>query len=536
MIPTDAPLHAIEGRGPNATDAFLRALANQASVGIFLADALGNCLYLNDRLCGLTGLPLARAGGRGWLNVVHHDDRERIDSEWARATTEGRSFLGECRFHRADGTIRWVTVEAIPLRTDGEAVTGYVGTVRDITAKKHALEALQASEERYRSLIHMSPHTVLVHADGEILFVNPAGARLFGAATPKEMVGRSLAEWFSPGSLLVMTEPGEGAEGTPGVPIQDRIVRPDRSAVDVEIVAAPISFDGLPAVQLIITDVTMQKEAAARLQHAKKMEAIATLSGGIAHEFNNCLTAILGFTELALPSIPTDSKAHGHLQQVVMASKRARDLVNQMLVFSRQAESAKQPIALHLLLKETLRVLRVGLPEHITLREWVLGPTKPVLADPTQIHQLFINLLANAEQAMDATGGMLEVRLEDVRLGPPTTGQDPQLPPGQYVRLTVSDTGEGMSPGVQARMFDPFFTTKGVGEGIGMGLAVVHGIVVDHGGTIRVTSQLGHGTTIEVYFPALLRKDRAALGEELPERDPERAKLEESLAEMEEER
>jgi len=502
LTSTGTTAHSPETRGPSATDAFLQALANQASVGIFLTDSCGNCLYLNDRLYALTGLPRSGASGQGWLTALHPDDQGHLIAEWTKATAEGRTFLTECRFQRPDATVRWVTVEAFPLKTGGMDVTGYVGTVRDMTARKHALEALQASEERYRNLIQASPQPVLVSSGGVIVFTNPAGAHLFGAASPRELIGQPITNWLST-DLLHAAYATEEAEGGAVAPCEARLVRPDGTTVEIELTAAPITFDGTSALQLILSDLTAQKESAARQHHANKMEAIATLSGGIAHEFNNCLTAILGFTELTLPAIPPDSKPYGHLQQVIVASKRARDLVHQMLVFSRQAGSTKQPMALHWLLKETLRVLRIGLPDHITLREWIHGPTRPVLADPTQIHQLFVNLLANAEQAMSTTGGVLEVRLDDVRLGPSATGSTPQLPSGDYVRLTVSDGGEGMSSGVQARMFDPFFTTKGIGEGIGMGLAVVHGIVTEHGGTIRVTSQLGHGTTVEVYLPSL---------------------------------
>ena len=184
----------------------------------------------------------------------------------------------------------------------------------------------------------------------------------------------------------------------------------------MEIVGAPIDFDGVSSLLLIFTDITerkraqsayltARKDAEAHRQEARVMETMAILSGGIAHEFNNCLTAIMGFSELAIPFVSPDSKAHGHLQQVVTASRRARDLVNQMLVFSRQTESAKQPVSLHVLLKETLRLLKPALQENITLETWIQTPTRLVLADPTQLHQAFVTLLANAEQAMKATGG-----------------------------------------------------------------------------------------------------------------------------------
>ncbi|MBA2486082.1 MAG: hypothetical protein H0V35_08290 [Nitrospira sp.] len=296
-------------------------------------------------------------------------------------------------------------------------------------------------------------------------------------------------------------------------PIERRFVRLDGTHVDVEMVAAPIIFDGQSAVQVIITDITTQKETVAQLQLAKKMTAIATLAGGIAHEFNNCLTAIMGFSDLALPLLVPESRAHGHVQQVLLASKRARDLVSQMLVFGRQGDSAKQPIALDILLKETLRILRGRLPGTINLREWIPGSTKPVYADPTQIHQVCVTLLAHSEQAMRATGGILEVRLDNIYRAAPVNGQDLPLPPGQYVRLIISDTGEGMSPDVLGRLFDPFMTTASAGSGTGGELSGVQSIVSEHGGTFRATSTIAQGTTIEVYLPAMLHPNSVVVTE-----------------------
>ena len=267
--------------------------------------------------------------------------------------------------------------------------------------------------------------------------------------------------------------------------------------------STPIMFDGHPALQVIVTDITAQKDLAARLQQAKKTAAIATLAGGIAHEFNNCLTAIMGFSDLALPLLVPDSRPHGHIQQVLLASKRARDLVTQMLVFGRQANNAKQPISLDILLKETLRILRGRLSRNITLREWIPGATKPILADPTQIHQVCVSLLAHSEQAMKTSGGILEVRLDNIHLAAAANGHDLPLPAGPYVRLTVSDTGEGLSPDIQAHYVDPFLTPAHEGGWTGAELADVQTIVSEHGGTFRATSTVGQGTTIEVYLPAM---------------------------------
>ena len=248
-----------------------------------------------------------------------------------------------------------------------------------------------------------------------------------------------------------MASPENAGSSAPGGPHERQFVRPDGSPIDVEMISAPIVFDGQPAVQVIVNDITAQKETAAQLQQAKKTAAMATLAVGMAHEFNNCLTAIMGFSDLTLPLLLPDSRAHEHVQQVVLASKRARDLVAQMLLFGRQEDNAKQPISLDILLKESLRILRGRLPDNITLREWIPGAIKPVFANPIQIHQVCVDLLAHSEQVMRMTGGVLEVRLDNIHLPASANGCDLPLPPGQYVRLTVSDTDEAMSSDVQSR-------------------------------------------------------------------------------------
>ncbi|MBI4002929.1 MAG: PAS domain S-box protein [Nitrospira defluvii] len=529
---------ALPPAGQSTIEAFVRTLSGEASIGIFLSDPEGHTLYLNDRLRRIAGLPATPTAGECWLNALSPEDHDLISAEWAGAITERRSFAREFRFRRPDGSIRWVMAEAFPLRTAGEASTGYVGMVRDVTPRQLAMEALHASEERYRSLILLSPHAILIHTDGTILFINQAGNRLFGITSAHDIEGRLLSECFPEEFIRGLASPEPPTTSTPTAPVERRLVRPDGTHVDVEMVSAPIMFDGQPAVQVIVTDITAQKETAAQLQQARKTAAIATLAGGIAHEFNNCLTAIMGFSDLTLPLLVPDSRAHGHVQQVVLASKRARDLVTQMLVFGRQGVSAKQPISLDILLKETLRILRGRLPENITLREWIPGATKPVFADPTQIHQMCISLLAHSEQAMRTTGGTLEVRLDNIHLAAPANGHDLPLPPGQYVRLTVSDAAEGMNPDVQARLFDPFFTptSGGNGMGVGVGLSDVQRIVSEHGGTFHATSTVAQGTTIEVYLPAMSHPNSVVVTEPTQEGPSNLTERKEFLAERDKER
>lgn len=240
-----------------------------------------------------------------------------------------------------------------------------------------------------------------------------------------------------------------------------------------------------------------------QLRQARKMEAIGTLAGGIAHDFNNILAAILGYTELTLYDVAHNNKTKRNLQAVLAAGKRAKELVQQILTFSRKNEQERTRVQLHLLIAEALKLLRASLPATITIRQDLAEDVGPVLANATQIHQVIMNLGANAEYAMRATGGTLDVRLDAVTVDETSTTLQPTLQPGPYVRLAVHDTGPGIPLEVRERIFEPFFTTKRVGQGTGMGLAVVHGIVTNHGGAIAVESLPGEGTTFEVFLPRL---------------------------------
>ena len=237
-----------------------------------------------------------------------------------------------------------------------------------------------------------------------------------------------------------------------------------------------------------------------QFRQSSRMEAIGTLAGGIAHDFNNILTAILGYTELALATVPKESRTQRNLQEVLTAGHRAKHLVLQILTFSRQAGQGKKPTPFHLVVREALKLLRSTIPTTIEIRQ-VLKTEATILADPTQMHQIIINLCTNAEYAMREHGGILTVALEDVEVTEELTQAISGLHVGPHVRLTVKDTGSGMTSEVLERLFDPFFTTKPIGEGSGMGMAVVHGIITSHKGAIVVDSIVNKGTKIDVYLP-----------------------------------
>jgi len=248
--------------------------------------------------------------------------------------------------------------------------------------------------------------------------------------------------------------------------------------------------------------------SAEQLRQAQKMEAIGTLAGGIAHDFNNILSAIVGYTEMARSRVPPDSSALRNLDQVLKASHRATDLVKQILAFSRQREQERRPLQIAPIIKEGLRLLRSSLPTTIEIRHNLAGDRESaaVLADPTQIHQVLINLCTNAAHAMRTTGGVLEVTVTEAEIPDSAAPTRVEGAPVPYVKLTVSDTGHGMEAAVKERIFEPYFTTKQVGEGTGLGLAVVQGIVRSHRGMIKVESEPGRGTTFEVLLPRIERE------------------------------
>ena len=238
-----------------------------------------------------------------------------------------------------------------------------------------------------------------------------------------------------------------------------------------------------------------------RLQQTQKMEAIGTLAGGIAHDFNNILTVVLGYTELAMDNVEKESLLHNHMQNVFQAGIRAKDLISQILTFSRREKLEFKPVQLNLIADEVLKLIRASLPSSIKIVQSI-NSESIILANPTQIHQVLMNLCTNAGQAMKEKG-LLEVKLQDVLLDEKFIKRNPDLKPGPYVNLIVQDSGSGISPEVLDRIFDPFFTTKEKDSGTGLGLSVVHGIVKNHKGSITVYSEPGKGATFNIYLPIL---------------------------------
>ncbi|BBO81800.1 hypothetical protein DSCO28_23660 [Desulfosarcina ovata subsp. sediminis] len=281
-----------------------------------------------------------------------------------------------------------------------------------------------------------------------------------------------------------------------------------------KIISSPlIHKDGTISKMIVYDDITHLKEMDARLAQAQKMESIGNLAGGIAHDFNNLLFPIVGMAELLLEDLPPGSAEHEKIEEIYKAGKRGSELVNQILTFSRQSEQKKIPIHLQQILREVMKLTRSTIPSNIQITQDIQQDCPMVLAHPTQIHQVAMNLITNAYHAVERKSGKIDVRLTETRI---EAGELPDsiLAPGRYALLSVSDTGDGINPAIIDKIFDPYFTTKEQGKGTGLGLAVVFGILKEHLGDIKVYSEWGNGTTFNVYLPIIAKSEKAEIIEQ----------------------
>jgi len=343
----------------------------------------------------------------------------------------------------------------------------------------------------------------VVDREGRMVFVNGALERLLGYRR-EELLGQEGLRIYTPEVIPELLARRRAVFSGQSVSpyLQTQLVSKDGRRIPVELSTATMHLAGQPTGRIVAArDLTVRLQLEAALRQSQTLQALGTLAGGVAHDFNNILAVILGYTELTLRTVPEHSVTWKRLQHILTAGERARDVVRQMLAFSRQTVGQRQPLHLHLLVREVLSLLRAALPETIILRQALDADAGTVLADATQMHQVLVNLCTNAEHAMRGTGGVLEIRLDAVECLSEHALPHPDLRPGAYVRLSVRDTGHGMEASIRERIFEPFFTTKEVGEGTGLGLAVVHGIVAEHGGVITVDSTPGQGTTCTIYLP-----------------------------------
>ena len=372
------------------------------------------------------------------------------------------------------------------------------------------VEALRTREEQFRGLLEGSIQGVLIHRNFRPLFINPAFAATLGYKSPADIL--TMANIFP----LFATHEHERMQRYNRAHMQNQeaperyeieAIHRDGSTIWLELFNQRIMWQGELAVQSASVDISARKRAEgertrleAQLRQSQKMEAIGAVAGGIAHEFNNILAGVIGFAELINLDTSASREVDDHAQQILQAGHRAKELVQQILTFSRQGEQmARHAVPLARIVNDALRLIRASLPSTITIDSQLTEAPTTVLANPTQLQQVLLNLCANAEHAMRDYGGRLTIEVAACALR--DANASPFLPPGPYVRLRLSDTGCGMPQEVAERIFEPFFTTKAVGEGTGMGLSIVHGIIDSYDGAITVESKPGVGSTFVIYLP-----------------------------------
>lgn len=358
---------------------------------------------------------------------------------------------------------------------------------------------LQKSEKQYRTLFEKTNDAIFIveKASGRYLDANKAAAKLTGHPIEelKGLTTRDVSKKGNDKQIEAITNPDE---------TMDLGIVTYRRPDNIERIArlSTVPLDGKTIIA-IARDITHDLEVEKQLRHSQKMEAIGTLAGGIAHDFNNILSGIFGFAELAKIEFDNPEKTGKYIDQIIKGSQRARELVQQILTFSRQTESKKSLLKFYLVVKEAIKFLRSSIPSTIKIRENIRSH-KTVLADATQAHQVVLNLCTNAYHAMRDSGGTLTVELTNVEILPHSQFSNNIHMPGSYVKLEVRDTGLGMDEDTLAKIFDPYFTTKQPDEGSGLGLAVVDGIVKKHNGFINAFSKSGQGSTFQVFFPCAM--------------------------------
>ena len=374
----------------------------------------------------------------------------------------------------------------------------------EITEKEKAEQELTKSERKYRNLFE-NLYDVYYRTDdkGIITLISPSVEKYFGYR-PDEIVGRNMQDSYIDMKrreefLSLIRKDGYVDN------FEARLRRKDNSVIWVATNAKLIRDEkgNFAGVEGITRDITERKTLESKLVQAQKMESIGTLAGGIAHDFNNILFPIIAHSELIMYDLPSDSRLQQNISEILKAAERAKNLVRQILTFSRKKDQEVTPVQVGLVVKEAMKLLRASIPATIEINTTIKTESDTVLADPTQIHQILMNLCTNAAHAMGEKGGVLEVDLSGETLEFSVIRGGHRLKPGGYVKIRVSDTGQGISPENMERIFDPYFTTKDIEKGTGLGLSVVHGIVTNYGGKIAVESELGKGTVFSIWLPAV---------------------------------
>ncbi len=490
--------------------ALISSLITSIPDHIYIKDRQSRFLRVNASLAQHIGLhDPEEAVGKTDMDFFPAENAQRSYRQEQTMMATGGSIIGlEEPETGSDGRVAWSSTTKVPLRNPAGEIVGLIGVSRDITERREVMEALRESNEMFHLLADNITDAFWIRSPdmSSVQYVSPAFERIWGRtvaslqANPQEWTSYILAEdrarVTAAFATLSLTQPH--------LDIEYRIARPDGEIRWIRVRGSHVRNDTDLLIRHIgvVTDITESKQVNEHLLQAQKMEALGQFSGGVAHDFNNILAAISGYTELARMQLPGNPAVCAHLDSVLKATDRAADLVRQILTFSRQQPQTRAVLLLQPIVVESMKLMRATIPSTVEIEALIAADTPTVLANANQVHQVLMNLAINGWHALKNHPGRLQVKLEKVAVDSAYAMTKPGLRSGTYARLSISDTGCGMDPPTLQRIFEPFFTTKPLGEGTGLGLAVVHGIMQNHDGAVTVHSQPGEGTVFRLYFPA----------------------------------
>ncbi len=481
-------------------------IVDQIGEGVATADLNGTITYVNQAWADMHGYSPQTLVGKH-LSMFHSDEQNANEVIPINKKVLRRGYnRGEVGHKRSDGTLFITHMTSTLQKDDNGRVLGFIGVTTDLSEQKKVEEALRENEIKFRYLFNLSPQPIsLTDLNGKVLDVNQKFCEKMQYSR-NEVIGKNTLDIGFPAEdrqrfTDQLIENGDVA----GYEISHRIK--NKQSIQVQLYSKLIQLKGEFYTLTVFHDITAQRKLEAQLVQSQKMEAIGTLAGGIAHDFNNILSAILGYIELAKIYIEPESKVFQYLEEVFKAGNRAKDLVRQILSISRQAEQKRKPVNINMIIREALRMLKATLPSSIEINENLDETVRLIEADPVQIHQVIMNLVTNAGQSMNDKGGTLTVSLDTEEFQSNVRKNDQDIKSGKYVKLTISDTGRGISKQDRKRIFDPYYTTKAQGMGTGLGLAVAQSIVKKHGGNILFSSKPNAGTDFFIYLPIIDKKN-----------------------------